>query len=61
MSNDERDRVREMDGALEGFLAAAQKVAAALERRRERGQGLTVDELALVKADKRYTKAWPEG
>ena len=61
MSNDERDRVREMDGALEGFLAAAHKVAAALERRRERGQGLTVDELALVKADKRYTKAWPEG
>jgi hypothetical protein len=60
MGEGERSRAQEMDASLEGIIASAQKLAAALSRKRQGGQGLTSDELALVKADKRYRKAWPE-
>ena len=49
-----------MTVSLERLIAAARIAAASIKRRSDSGQGVHIDELELVKAHKRYAKAWPE-
>lgn len=60
MGGDERVSPKEMTEALEGLLEASLRSVAVLLRRQRGGTGLYGEEVKLVKAAKRYLKAYPD-